>query len=40
MLELLIVIGFVVGCIIGYQKLQDSKQIIPHKSLLNYFLGK
>lgn len=40
MLAFLIVIGFIVGCISGYQKLQDSQQIIRHKSLLNYFLGR
>ena len=39
-LQLLIVIGFIVGIISTHNKLQNTKPTIVSKSLWNYFLGK
>lgn len=39
-LSLFIIIGFIVGWIVGTEKLNTSKTTIKHQSLFNYLLGK
>lgn len=38
MLEILIIIGFCVGCQIGMSKMQTNQKTIEYKSLIEYFL--
>lgn len=38
MLEILIIIGFIVGCQIDICTMKNSKKVIYEKSLIEYFL--
>lgn len=39
-LQLLIIVGFIIGFIVSHIKLKYTKRTIVSKSLWNYFLGK
>lgn len=38
MLEILIIVGFIIGCYTGIVKMNTSQKVIENKSLIEYFL--
>lgn len=40
LLMIFLYLGLFIGIISGLQELNNSKQVIKHKSIINYWLGK